>query len=212
MAVILACCTFISGCREKEPQPAPARESPALAGKAELPIIAIYVESGHRSPRTSVAMILAVWANGEAIWSKSWLGGGPPYFSGKIPSGKIEAFFEKLSDNRIFKDRIRNYSVSGLDVGCTTIYISRGKERVNMQSWHEQGESAGAVVTAESMIFQGASEDDSLAAQPRWYRRFRDMWATIRQAADELVPVDGEVVPDAHFKTVELRKTRKQQS
>ena len=46
-------------------------------------VLAIYPEDLGRAPRDP-ALILAIWPDGQIVWSKDRLKGGAPYYAGRI--------------------------------------------------------------------------------------------------------------------------------
>ncbi|MHC4462374.1 MAG: hypothetical protein ACYS6W_12895 [Planctomycetota bacterium] len=177
----------------------------ASVGNVEAPIIAIYVDASGRlwvpPEEDEVRIILAVWKDGRVIFSKDRLSGGRPYFSGKIRPERIDSFFKKLSKGKVFEDQLRNRSYFGPDSDYMVIGISRGRERVNMQSWDELFETNPNLVGTDHGILalEGRSREEVWAEQPEWYKRFREIWAEIRNAADALIPEEGEPAKAVNF-------------
>ena len=84
---------------------------PALAGRADVPVVAIYrVAAGMRArirpEERGPQIILAAWADGRVIWSGDAIRGGRPYYQGDIALRRLSTFFEEIAANGVFLPRI----------------------------------------------------------------------------------------------------------
>ncbi|MHC4798619.1 MAG: hypothetical protein ACYTF1_18440 [Planctomycetota bacterium] len=194
----------MSGCK-KEDEVSVDVEMPVLIGKARAPNIAIYSNPyAHTiTPRElEPQVIIVVWSDGQVIWSDDTLYGGRPYFMGRIASVTLSEFIKELTNRGLFKDSTRNDDYISLDSDHLVIAICDGSNRVMMSSDHELYETHPDVIgTAEGiMTLEGRSREWVRDKQPRYYKRFRKLWADIREASTKLIPSEGQPAGDIHFK------------
>jgi hypothetical protein len=200
----------MSGCKEdevsvKEDEVSVDVEMSVLVGKAQAPTVAIYsnpfahtVSEREWEPQ----VILAVWQDGYVVWSDDMLYGGRPYFMGRIAPAQLREFIRDLADQGVFKNSTRNDGYIPCDSDHLVIAICDGSNRVSISSAHELYETHPDVIgTAEGiMILEGRSPERVWDEQPRYYKRFRKLWADIRESSTQLIPIEGQPAGDIHFK------------
>jgi len=200
--LFVSMCIFTIGCKQRKESF--NVEMPVLVDKSQPPVIGIYVYPTRHGPRTADELepqvIIAVWPDGQVLWSKDLLQGGRPYYEGKIPAERINEFFKILSSRGIFKDPTRNHVFVGPDSDFTVIAIFADGKRVTMGSQHELYERPGVLATADGILaLEGRFRDRVWAKQPNEYKRFRELWTVIRDAATELFPDEENSTKDLHF-------------
>jgi hypothetical protein len=199
----------MSGCKEDETSFDNGDETsfdvhmPVLIGKAQAPTVAIY-----RNPFAHYAVpvewepqvILAAWSDGQVVWSDD-IWGGRPYFVGRITPAQLREFIKELADRGVFKNSTRNDEYLSVDSDDLVIAICDGSNRVSMVSDHELYETHPDVIgTADGiLVLEGRSREQVRAQQPRYYKRFRKLWAEIREASTKLIPSEGQPAGDIHF-------------
>jgi len=185
---------------------------PVVADKAQTPIIAIYrVTEGVRlvtpdkleDSYAGVRLILAVWQDGNVLWSDSE-GGGPPYYWGHVDKSRIDSFFSDLSACGVFSDCVRFSSYYAIESTYEVIAIEYKGKQVNMESDHESERFyKDTIATAEGLLaLEGRSREGVWSGQPDSYKRFRKLWSDIREEANKLVPSEAELTEDV---SIEIR-------
>jgi len=187
---------FESGCKHKDRTF--VVKVAADADRQDPPVISLYYTPGlHEDFEENVilpSVILAVWANGDIIWSKNPIKGGAPYFKGQCAPAKIDKTLEELKTSGAFEDITFNHPIYGPDSSFVTIAIYRGLDRLNMESWHEIVEmDPNLAATKQGVIkVQLERRANIFAQQPEIYQRYRKMWKRIREAIMTLLPHEGK--------------------
>jgi hypothetical protein len=170
-------------------------------GMESRPVISVYTDSS--SPQSSEpGVILAVWQEGRVLWSKNSHNGGPPYYEGQIPAGKVRQVLEELARRGYLDNPIlNNPSHVVLDGGYTGIFVRYGQRRLGMESSHELYEQDPRLVATDTGIesLEGRSRENVLAQTPRSYRKFRAAWQDVRNILQRAIPLRGVACPDRHF-------------
>ena len=168
-----------------------------MRGKAETPIISIYVldwslrleESEDWEPYPAV---LLVWRDGSVLWSEDRVGGGPPYFRGRTSTDQVAEAIKTIEQTGAFEGMPWPLHF-GFDSAFTTIAVCDGSRRLSMSSWHELFELNPKLVAASYGVtsLDGRNREDVIAAQPEDYRVFRETWKQIRDVTSSLIPAEG---------------------
>lgn len=193
---------YISGCDKKTKN----IDMACLEDISESPIMSIYVlRSGMKDfDKDLCRVIVAVWKDGQIIWSKDTLEGGPPYYESKIEPQKLQTFLKLLDQNRVFHSSQSYIAHVGPDMDLTAIVICDGTNRLWLSSSHEQFEENPNLVATNTGIsslnqFGGLSRQEILDKQPDDYKEFRRIWNIVREEAKKLMPEDGQHIEDAKF-------------
>ncbi len=186
----------------------PVVEIPFVSGWTTQPIACVYKAGcGKRRMEQSTDIIVAVWKNGQIIWSDDAVNGGAPYRIGKIEIKKVDAVLDGFEKEELFNNSnlsIHNY---GPDSAFIVIAIMDRGRCLNMNSWHELFEdNPNLVATSEGITtLEGHERDEILAAEPDAYRYYRKVWMDVRSALADLIPGDGEIAPEIHFKLSRIK-------
>lgn len=138
-------------------------------------------------------MILAIWADGQVVWSDDRLKGGPPYRTAKIAAKRFEALLQALAHDGIFADKDLSNANVGPDSAFTTIVIRSGSLQLEMRSWHELYEANQKTAAASGGIvpLDGRRRLDVLKGDTSKYLFYRMVWSEIRLSAAHLIPSNG---------------------
>ena len=142
------------------------------------------------STNTGPRIIAALWSDGRIVHSEAPLKGGPPFRAGRFQPERLVTLLDTLDRKGAFSDQALRRPYVGPDAGFITILIDDGRRRLKLQSWHELfEENTNLVATAQAIAtLDGRKRDEVLAQQPEEYRRFRNIWAGIRQAVAAVIP------------------------
>ncbi len=181
--------------------PIPSIIVAALLGCAPAaPLITIYTEPSGLSARDArdagPKIVVAVWEDGEVVWSQDAVSGGPPYRIGRCAPEKVKAFIEDLERKAVFGDEALGRPNFGPDSSFTTIQIDAGHRRLKMQSWHELYERGGKVVAASYGLtpLEGKTIESFLKTEPESYQKYRRIWSAIRTAITSFIPDSGNLL------------------
>jgi hypothetical protein len=170
--------------------------SPAQAEPATPPpILAISIDS--HGPTTH-HVLTAVWADGTIVWSKDQKDGGTPYLTAKIDPAKVTTYLDKLEKDGVFKKKPDDLVHVGPDASYHRIDLTRGKQHVELISWHELFERKPNLIATSHGI---QSEPDKeareklIANDDPSYRAFRTLWKDIRTFTTSLIPENGKGEP-----------------
>lgn len=179
---------------------------PALAGQADIPVVAIYrvtasMRAGISPEEREPQIVLAAWADGRVVWSGDEIRGGRPYYQGSIAPRRLNAFFEDLTRKDVSGERLQRHSYFGPDSDYLAISVCEGLYTLHLQSWHELFETRPNLVATSRAIspLGDKSREQVLAEQPEDYRLFREFWAVIRTSAKELMPDGQQPAENLHF-------------
>lgn len=184
--------------------PQPNTALPRLIGIQDEPRLCIFVTAVGEVMRPlhlEPAVILAVWEDGQVVWSKNAVEGGSPYLVGKIDPRALTDVLAKLDNLNLFRDPRLSSSYYGPDSLFTVIAVADQHRQLRMESWHELAESNPKVVATSRgiMSLDSRTRDSVIAAEPEEYRTFRRAWKEIRDIARGLVPIDGRPASDLRF-------------
>lgn len=159
-------------------------------------VFAVYTEDWGLASSGTPNLILAVWDDGQLVWSEDRLHGGSPYRTGQIAPKKLTALLSHMEQDGMFADKKLAQSNFGPDSQFTTILLKSGKHQLKMQSWHELFEENGKVVATKSGIvpLNGRRRLDVLQMQPPEYLYYRLVWGAIRASSSRLIPSNGKSV------------------
>ncbi|MDA7979671.1 MAG: hypothetical protein MPJ50_12965 [Pirellulales bacterium] len=143
-------------------------------------------------------LVMAIWKDGHAVWSKNKIHGGAPYFTGKADAGELMTMLDGLAKDGFFDDEELGHARFGPDARLTTILVKSGKHQLKMQSWHELYEFNGRFVATDAGLqaLNGRSRLDALAGASAAYLHYRMAWAELKSlvlglAPDESQPLNG---------------------
>lgn len=174
-------------------------------GETELPVANVWIQSHSRDARRE-GLVIAVWRNGRVLWSADSLAGGPPFYEGRIPASKVDAILVAARRQGYFRDLALCRGHFGPDARYTTISITDGEGRLQMDSWHELYEAnSDLVATAHGLAsLEGRDRTAVLAAQPAEYRRYRRVWTDIRTSLQAIIPTERRPAGDLQFTEVSV--------
>lgn len=172
---------------------------PVIKGTKERPVIAVWVENhglqrSFKKRNSGPAVILAVWADGKAIWSKNNISGGSPYYEGKIDPKVLEKTLQDFDAKKIFSAPIRKNNF-GPDSSYTTLYVSKGKKKFVTRSWHELFEKHPTLVVGShgvTALQDGMTREEYLKKDTKDYQKYRAIWNDIREKIAKILPKDGK--------------------
>jgi hypothetical protein len=182
-----------------------------LVNEKEAPLVTIYTESGgmdfhpeQKDLQYEPKVIAAFWKNGNVLWSKDQVNGGPPYFGGKVDLGKVSFFLKEMKTRKYFNNEKLADPHFGPDSSSTTIAILNERQWIHMQSWHELAEQDPRIVaTSDGLISVGSrSRSDILMSQPGEYKYYRETWDVIKKEVIHLIPGKGISLGELHFRKV----------
>ena len=138
-------------------------------------------------------LIVAVWDDGNIVWSKNRIVGGAPYLLGKIESTSCSKLLKRLDHDGYFSNETFTHAQFGPDSKFTSILIKNKKQKLEMKSWHELFELSEKIVCTSG----GASsiEDNRLASlldDEKQYVHYRLAWAELRLMISQLIPSNGK--------------------
>src|SRR5262245_51760102 len=117
--LLLTCLTTSATCEETAARPIEEADS----------ILAIYPEDWGRSSRARVpALVLAVWGDGQIVWSKDRVKGGAPYYASQVDPEIVSALLSRLEHDGVFDDKSLNDPHFGPDSHFTTLLVRSGKK------------------------------------------------------------------------------------
>jgi hypothetical protein len=146
-------------------------------------IFAIYFEDWGLSSSGQPRLIVALWEDGRIIWSTNESHGGGPYREGVVQPGTLDQFLARMEREGVFQDAKLSRAWFAADSEFTTIFLKRGRKRLQMRSEHEVAKTCCDCIPSTD------------AAD---YRSFRRVWDEIRSSSgkflpDESMPVAGEL-------------------
>jgi hypothetical protein len=170
-------------------EPTPARRPISAADS----VLAVYVESLGFGGGGQDRLLLAVWPDGVAVWSKDRLKGGAPYLTGKVEPKRVAELLKRVEADGLFADKKTRWSNFGPDSTFTTIFLKSGKDTLKMQSWHELGEAGGhwAGTDGGLTMLDGRRRLDVIRQSSTEFLYFRFVWAETRGRLNDLLPVES---------------------
>lgn len=200
-------CAIIAGCKNTNSDYYVGM--PVLSSNSILPVVSVYITPGMHSFQSSdISLMVAIWKDGQIIWSDDQMTGGPPYKSGKISNLAIQAFLDDLQNKGIFSNYRLNSPDYGPDSEFTTIAIADGNRLLNMSSWHELFEADSNLVATShgiTTITKGTREE-ILSNDTKEYQKYRQIWKEIRFAIKALIPKEGSLLEDITFSVKRINK------
>ena len=171
------------------------------AGTSAPPAILIYTTVGYLPPGVTYLgprLVVALWGDGNIIWSEAHVAGGPPYFRAQCDRKKLDALLSSLESRGVLTNAALQRPWFGPDSATTRIVINDGHHRLAMESWHELFEQhSNLVATAQAVTsLDGRNRDEVLREQPQNYRQFRNTWSEVRDKVAELIPLKGDPYND----------------
>jgi hypothetical protein len=171
---------------------------PALAGRADLPTVAMYVDHSYAMrmpedpPPNGPQVIFAAWNDGHIVWSDDPLNGGAPCHEGRFDPDRLQQLLTRMERQEAFTDLTLNYHHWGPDASFTALIVadSAHDRWLNMCSWHELHERKPTVVVTEhgAEALEGRGRSDVLANLPDAEKRYRQIWSQLRAGLNDLVP------------------------
>ena len=138
-------------------------------------------------------LVVAVWDDGNIVWSKNRIAGGAPYYSGKIEPTSCLKLLERLDHDGYFSNESFSHGQFGPDSEFTSILIKTKEQKLAMQSWHELFESSGkAVCTSGGVTPLEGKRLASLGNDEKQYVHYRLAWAELRLMINQLIPANGQ--------------------
>jgi len=159
-------------------------------------ILAIYTEDWGLFSSGGAKLVVGIWSDGHAVWSKDEVRGGPPYQGGHVAPAKFRDLLSRLKRDGVFADKRLSRAHFGPDSKFTVIYVRSGKQQLNMESWHELYEAGGGLVATSLGLepLSGRNLEDVLRNEPKDYRNYRATWTRIRYLIWALLPKEGAPV------------------
>lgn len=191
MIRLLVLCLMVGPCfafgRAAEP-----KERTLPISEAES-VLAVYREDWRLAPQGGPAIILVAWPDGSIFWSKDRINGGAPYLAGRVDPKMIIQLLSKFEKEGLFTDDKLNQANFGPDSQFSTVLIKTGKQKVNMQSWHELLEVSDNIVVDHrgAVALEGRRRLDELRKAPADYLFFRTVWSETRTRLNDLIPAEG---------------------
>jgi hypothetical protein len=155
-------------------------------------VLALYQVGG--TWNANLSLILAIWPDGHAVWSKDRLSGGPPYYEGEIEPQSVTKMVAWLKKDGLFAHRSLRETHIGVDAPYTTILIKSGKQVLQMESSHEIFEANGKNVGTKDgvALLDGEHRLNELRKQPASYLFYRLVWSETRSRLIDLLPPSGK--------------------
>jgi hypothetical protein len=147
-------------------------------------------------------VITAVWPDGQVIWSRDDLNGGPPYFQGRIDRQALRTMLADLETTGAFTASYVRTNNFGPDSYCTGIFMAQGAKTFMSRSWHELVEQNPNLMAASSGLtsLKGQTRGAFLKSDDPEYQKYRRLWGEVRSRIRTLVPQNGEELGNVEFK------------
>jgi hypothetical protein len=156
-------------------------------------VLAVYHEDWCLNSAGEPAIILVAWPDGHIVWSGDRVKGGAPYRVGQIDPEKVALLLKRFDRDGLFADEKLSRANFGPDSAFTTLYVKSGKNKVEMNSWHELAEESGSGVADHHGIssLQGQHRLAVLRESPAEYLFFRFVWSETRGKLASLIPSES---------------------
>jgi hypothetical protein len=140
----------------------------------------------------------AVLEDGTVFWSSDWIGGGPPYFTGRVIPDQLHVLRGHAAELILDEDRCTLMSDTPPDALYMTIYASIGARTVEVSSCRELVESNPRLICTDHGIepLGDRSRQAMEAERSEAYRKCLARWDAIRRAIHDLLPARGEAVAE----------------
>ncbi len=140
-------------------------------------------------------IIVAVWKDGQVVWGEDPASGGPPYYVANVDPSRVNELLDSLAKIGLFSSPANRYRLNfGPDASFTAITCLHGDLRQQLESWHEGAERHPNNVATDWGLesLNGRNRSEVLAACPRDYRKFRQIWSEARKLLIEVIPPSGK--------------------
>ena len=157
-------------------------------------VIAVYVEDWRLGSDGASKLIVAIWGDGQVVWSEKRELGGPPYRCAVIEKARMSELLSTISDAGYCVNAEVNKPMCGPDEQFSVIFVKREEKLLKMQSSHEIRDALhriavrdGATPPARQLRWL-----DVLSQMSREELFYRVAWKDVRSIIQELVPMVGE--------------------
>lgn len=160
-------------------------------------ILAILQESMGRGSDGIPRLSLAIWSDGQIVWSCDIREGKPPYRCGQIEKQKVAALLSRFEQDGLFgADANLSRGRLGPTAPYTTLLVRKGHKQLKMQSWHEVFEESGGLIAADAGVTSLKDTDwiSEMKRQPIDYLYFRLIWNEVRGRMLELIPFESKPI------------------
>ena len=143
-------------------------------------VLAIYYDT---PKKVSPDLIVAIWADGKAIWSRNRILGGAPYFSSTIPPKQVESVFSAISRNG-YQDSPNLKVQRGFTSGQTShLFIGAEGDTTEIVSCHDIYESGGDTFSSLNGLvpIKGESRVGLLQKESVENLHFRVCWLELKE-------------------------------
>jgi len=183
------------------PLPAGAEEAgktaapqPAQARQEGPPVLAVEFDS--YGLREKKHLVLAAWPDGTIIWRVPGKDEEKPvYKTGRTDAAEIAGFLTRMEKEGVFKKGDDFLNHVGPDASFHRIHLLKGKQHVELVSWHEvYEESPKVVATAHGLVYlQDGDTREKIEKEYNTpdYEAFRRLWREVRNFAGGLIPKEG---------------------
>lgn len=159
-------------------------------------VLAVYYDNwGLSLPyRGGRGLIIAAWPDGTLVWSADRLKGGAPFRTGKTDPNQVTALLARLEKEGLFQEKLIPTIYYGADSAFNTVLVKSGKQKIELRSWHELGETSDKYVADSFHIYtlQGKTRLATLKECPKDYLLFRMVWNDIRRRLSDLIPAESQ--------------------
>ena len=158
------------------------------------PSVAVWFESPSITGMLEPPLIVALWNDGNMMWSENSIYGGAPYFHGKtsVDIGRLLGAFQNKG---YFSEKYARHNV-GPDSSCTAMFVSAGTNSLLTRSWHEIAEQRSNTVARSTGLtsLDGRNRDEVLKNDNPEYQQYRAMWADIRAQINNALPEEKRIL------------------
>ena len=177
-----------------------AAEAPFLT---EPPAILVWEEHNGFGSNFEKTLIVAVWNNGDMLWSTNTVSGGKPYLYNKVnASNDVHKLLASFQAKGYLSPEFSKLIV-GPEASCTRIVISSGTNVLNTGSWHEifeRNQNLVALSTGIRALKKGESREAALKKDKAEYLQYRAMWTDIRSQINIILPEKGSPIEDVEIR------------
>ncbi len=153
-------------------------------------------------------IIVAIWKNGNAIWSEDDMNGGTPYFKGTIGKAGFDKIINDLLKSGFFKISRDLYHVFDASyITITVVYDDNFRELISCHELFEQNEN---LVASDHGIesLEGRDRNKVIEGGSSEYREFRKTWKQARTIIKSSIPDSGEKLEKG---VIELKQIKPKQ-
>jgi hypothetical protein len=158
------------------------------------PIISIFYECDGISIQTNKiaapALILAIWQDGNAIWSMDRKRGGPPYRTAQLNLKHVRESFRQLEEKYAGTDNKKVVAWRALGSHYISVAIKGKRASRRLESWHELFNDIPGLVVIDGNVLtlNGRSRREILKKASAEYKKFLSEWNGITETAWKLIP------------------------